>query len=120
SAALLDEDHLIDPGVLERPQVGGQVAGRADTAASADLRQICARYLKAVPDIGSTRSVITVDVVMSERVAEELEAFGAAPLRFGGVRMAGEAGHHGDVGVDAVADRHALLGLDDAVIFLCP
>ena len=66
------------------------------------------------------RLVMAVDVVVAERIAEELEALGAAPPRLVAILVAREAGHHGDVGVHRVADRHALVALDDLVVFVRP
>src|SRR5690242_11444376 len=80
AAALLDEDHLVDAAVLVAPEVLAQLGGRADAAAMADFGQASPRQLEAVPDVGATRPMLAVNVVMAERVAEELEALGAAPL----------------------------------------
>ena len=52
--------------------------------------------------------------------AEELEALLPAPRGLGGVRVQREGRHHGDVGVDAVAERHAGVALDDVVVDLAP
>src|SRR6185312_5368308 len=59
------------------------------------------------------------DVVMRQRIAEEAEAVLAAPPRLLAIGMHRESRDHGDVGIDGVADRHALL-LEDTVIVIDP
>ena len=63
--------------------------------------------------------MLAEDIVMREAVAEEAEAVLAAAARFHLVGMHREAGDHGDVGIDRVADRHAFL-LEDAVVVVDP
>src|SRR6188508_1265291 len=53
-------------------------------------------------------------------IAEELETLLSAPRRFLTVGMQRERRHHGDVGIDAMAERHARLALDDVVVDLAP
>ena len=108
SPALLDEDHLIDARLLEAAQVLAQLVGRADAAASAGVGQQRRAPSRSGPDVGAPGLVGPEDVVVAEPVAEEAEAVLAAPARLRLVLVAGEARHHGDVGVDRVADRHAL------------
>src|SRR6516165_11501019 len=58
--------------------------------------------------------------VIAERITEEAESIEPAADRFGLIGMARHAGDDRDVGVDGVADRYAIRGFDDAVIFLDP
>ena len=57
---------------------------------------------------------------VAERVTEEAEAIEAAADRLLLIGVARHAGHHRDIRIDAVADRHALRRLDDVVVFLHP
>ncbi len=61
--------------------------------------------------------MVAEDVVVAKRVTEEAEAVETAAARLLAVRMARETGHHGDVGVDGVTQRHARIRLDDVVVF---
>src|SRR6266550_5205020 len=79
AAALLDEYDLIDAGILVALEMLGEFGRRADAAALPDRRQLVLGRLEALPYIGDARLVVAVDVVVAERIAEELEAFGAAP-----------------------------------------
>ena len=58
--------------------------------------------------------------VIAERITEEAEPIEPAADRFGLIGMARHAGDDRDVGIDGVADRHAIGGFDDRVIFLDP
>src|SRR5260370_20103888 len=51
-----------------------------------------------------------------QRIAEELESLLATSDRLGAILVDREGRDHGDVGVDAVAERDAVLALDDVVI----
>src|SRR4029453_10884840 len=120
AAALLDEHDLVDAGLLVGGEMLGELGRGADAAALADRRQLVPGRLEALPDIRNARLVMAVDVIVPERVAEELETLGAAPARFVAILVTGEAGHHGDVGIHRMADRHALGALDDLVILVRP
>src|SRR5260370_12350672 len=94
---------------------------RADGASSAaGNREQVPSPLVVRPDVGAPGQVLAEDIMMAERVAEEPESIEPPAARLLGIRMAGEAAYHRDVGVDAVADRDARLGLDDLVIFAHP
>src|SRR5260370_18849923 len=96
-------------------------SGRADGAGSAFRhRREMPRALVVRPDGGAPGQVLAEDIMVAERVAEEAEPVEPAAARLLGIRMAGEAAYHRDVGIDAVADRDARLGLDDVVIFAHP
>ena len=62
-----------------------------------------------LPDVRAAGLVRAEGVVVAEAELEELEAIEAAAERLVGVFVAGEAGDHGDVRVDGVADRHAFV-----------
>src|SRR5690606_7495170 len=83
-----------------------------------DLR--LADLLELLPEVGAAGLVLAEPVQAAERKAEELEAFEAAAHRGLAVAMAREARHHADVRVHGVADRHALLALDDRVVLVHP
>ena len=119
-AALLDEDHLVHARVRELLQMLAHLVRRADAAALADIVHVPARLLEAFPDPRHAGLVLAEDVIVAERIAEIAEAVRAAPLRLLRVVMDREAGTHGDIGVDRVADGHAFLGPDDGVVFLDP
>src|SRR5262249_62421919 len=91
-AALLHEDHLIHPRLLELPQMPLDLLGRADRArAAASHRQEVAGFLVVLPNVRAAGQVLAEDVIMAERVAEEAEAVEAAPARFLRVGVTGEA-----------------------------
>ena len=119
AAALLDEHGLVDADFLEMPQMRAQLIRRADAVIGAGRRQRMARLLEIGPDVGAARLVLAEDVVVRQAVAEEAQAVLAAAARLHLVRVHGEAGHHRDVGIDRVPDRHALL-LEDAVVVVDP
>src|SRR5438105_302864 len=119
ATALLHEHGLVDAGLLKLPQMRSELVRRADAVIGAGRRQRMPRLLEIGPDVGTSRSVFAEDVVMRQAVAEEAQAVFAAAARFRLIRMQGKAGHHGDVGIDGVADRHAFL-LEDAVIVIDP
>ena len=60
--------------------------------------------------------MLAEDVVVAQRVAEEAEAVETAAARLLRVGVAGEARDHGDVGVHRMAERHAVVRLDDVVV----
>ncbi len=92
---------------------------RADAARAGVLRHGILHRLEILPDVGAAGLVLAEDIVVAERVAEELEAVQAAPARFVAVMVHGKSGHHADVGVHRMADRHALLA-EDAVVIVHP
>src|SRR5688572_16483075 len=82
-AALLDEDGLVDTGLLEYAQGTAQVVGRADAAHAAAERvgpELLAHLQEGVPDVRAAGRVLAEDVVVGERVLEEPEAVGPASL----------------------------------------
>ena len=119
AARLLDENHLIDAGVLILPQSVNQLRGRADAVADRGRHRV-APTLEPLPHIRHARDVLAIDVVVAEREAEELEAVAATPDRLRLVMVHRKAGRHRDVGVHRMADRHAFIGLDDLVVFAGP
>ena len=108
---------LVDAGLLEPAHVLGDLLGRADATGARRYRQQVARLLVFGPDIGAAGGVLPEDVVMAKRVAEEAEAVETAAARFLRVGVAREASHHCDIGVHGMAERHAVVRLDDIVIF---
>src|SRR3546814_5904842 len=64
--------------------------------------------------------MIAVKIIMAKSIAEEIEAFRSARLGRRLIVSDREAGDHRDVRVDAVAHRHAGVGLDDVIIFVAP
>jgi hypothetical protein len=129
---LRHEDHLVDARLLVTAQVLADLVRRPDGAAQAAdsvLNQLRAEALGvrgggayglrvvAVlrapplvlgPDVGGAGVVSAEDVVVRERVAEEVRALEPAPQRLLFVRVAHEGRDAGDVRVDGVADRHAV------------
>ena len=101
------------------PQMGSQLIRRADAMIGAGRRQRVAGLFEIGPDVGTARLVLAENVMMREPVAEEAQPVLAAAARFLLIRMHREAGHHRDVGIDGMADRHAFL-LEDAVIVVNP
>src|SRR5271166_2426999 len=101
---------VIDTRILEALEMGAELLGRADPARSAGLRQRGPSPFISRPDIGTAGLVLAENIVMRQRVAEELESVLAATFRFLGVGMHREARHHRDIGVDCVTDRtHSVL-----------
>ncbi len=97
AAALLDEDGLVDAGLLEVPQMGPQLLRRADAVIGAGRRQRVSRFFEIGPDVGAAGLVLAEDIVMRQAVAEKPQAVLAAAARFHLVGMHGEAGHHRDI-----------------------
>src|SRR4029077_8823096 len=62
------------------------------------------------PDVGAPGPVTTEDVVVGERVPEEVRALEPAPQGLLLVVVAHERGDARDVGIDRVTDGHALGG----------
>src|SRR6266404_6588190 len=100
-------------------QMGSQLIRRADAVIGTGGRQRMPRLLEIGPDVGTSRLVFAEDIMMGQAVAEKAQAVFAAATRFHFVRVQGKAGHHGDVGIDRMAYRHAFL-LEDAVIVIDP
>jgi len=96
-----------------------QLLGRADASRGPSLGQRRPRRFVGSPNIGPARLVLAEDLMMGERIAEELEPILATALCFGLIRMHRKACHHRDIGVDGMTDRHAF-GLDDMVIIIDP
>src|SRR5947209_17246943 len=96
-----------------------QLVRRANAVVGAGRRQRMPRFFEIGPDIGAARLVLAENVMMREAVAEEPQAVLAAAARFRLVGVEREAGHHRDVWIDGMADRHAFL-LEDAVVVIDP
>ena len=109
-AALLDEHRLVDAGVGEGAQVLAELRRCADPACAAaqDLRAHSSRTLCTRSQMFVRPGRASRSVKVAERELEEAKAVGAPAKRFRLVGMAREAGHHRDVWVDGLADRHAL------------
>ena len=133
AAGLQHEDHLIDAGLLEATEVLADLIRRADTAAQSGgvtrgllgtehvdacgggdrvgvvtLRGSALDVLR--PHVGLARLVLAEHVEVTERVAEEVGAFGAAADRLVLVVMHHHRADTGDLRIDAEADGPALLG----------
>src|ERR1700688_2645374 len=117
--ALLDKGDLIEARILEALEMRAELVGRANPTRGAGLGQRDPHLLISRPDIGATRLVLAENIVMRQRITEELESIFAAALRFPGIRMHRETCHHRDIGIDRVADRHAL-SLDDPIVIVDP
>src|SRR5262249_48859854 len=113
-AALLDEDRLIDARSLELLEVGADLGGGFDPPRARDLVEGgavlggCAAPRRtaghrdrgvpeALPDVGMPGRMCAEEIVVCQRVAEELEPLEPAPLGLGAVWVTAEAGDHGDV-----------------------
>src|SRR5215831_16628127 len=90
-----------------------------DPACGPGLRKRGPYLFVCRPEIGATRRVLPENIMMRQRIAEELESILAAPLCFLGVWMHREARHHGDIGVDRMTDRNTV-GLYDPIIVVHP
>jgi hypothetical protein len=141
AARLGDEDHLVDAGgtvaleelahlprgpdrtaeraqpALEQPQPQGRVPGADDLTGEAAASAVPAEL---VPDAGQRRAVLAEDVVVGERVAEEVGAVDAPLDGRHLVPVAHEGQDHGDVGVDREARGHAVVGGEDRVVVVHP
>jgi hypothetical protein len=109
-----------NPGPLVAHEVVAQLRRGADAAAPGIVGQLVLHFQKAVPQIGDAGLVLAEQRIIAERVAEEAKAVETAADRLVLVAVARHAADQCDVRVDSVADRHALVGLDDRVIFLDP
>src|SRR5438132_4835689 len=96
AAGLLEEDHLIDAGVLEALEMRAHVVGRADAALAEGVLlgrrrdqpvgAVAALGDEVRPQARATRHRVPGDQRL-DRVGEELEAFLAAPDRLGALAM---------------------------------
>ena len=85
--ALLDKGDLIDAQILEALEMCSELRGRADPARSAGLGERGSCLFISRPDIGTARLVLAENIVVCQRIAEELESVLAAVLCFLGVEM---------------------------------
>src|SRR5437016_4209169 len=99
--------------------MGPQLIWRADAVIGADRRQRMPRLFEIGPDVGAPRPVLAEDIMVRQAIAEEPQAVFATAARLHFVRVYGETGHHRDVGIDRMSDRHAFL-LEDAVVVIDP
>src|SRR4029079_1854366 len=67
SAALLQEHHLVDAGLLKAPHVAGNLIWRADATSAGRHRQEVAGLLVIRPDARAAGDVLAEDVVVAER-----------------------------------------------------
>ena len=118
------------PAASEERTWAAEVVGRADAGrrwnapasacgagdASRRARRVALR-LELLPQPRAAGHGVVGDE-RGDGVAEELEALLPAADGLGRVVVQREGRHHGDVGVDAVAERHALVALDDVVVDL--
>src|SRR5690348_11290670 len=116
TAALLDEGDLIDAGFSKLTEVRAHLVRRANAAGAGILRHGILHGLEVLPDVRAPRLVLTENVMMAERVAEELEAVEAAAPRFVAIAMHGKSCHHADVRIHRMADRHTLFPEDTIVV----
>src|SRR5438132_10055914 len=119
-ARLLYEDHLVDAGIRVTLQVLADAFRRPDAAGARRLLHVILDRLKALPQIGAARTVLAVNRIMRDRVAEEAETIEAAAHRLLAVFVNHHAVERGDVGVHRMPDRHAFFGFDDLIIFVPP
>src|SRR6516225_2533304 len=99
--------------------MGAQLFRCTDPACGPGLRKRGPYLFVCRPDIGATRRVLAENIMMRQRIAEELESILAPPFCFLGVWMHGEARHHGDIGVNRMTDRDALR-FDDPIVIIDP
>src|SRR4030088_3286610 len=99
--------------------MGAQLIRRADAVVGAGRRQRMPRLFEVGPDVGAARFVLPEDIMMREAITEETQTILAAAARFRLISVYREARHHRDVGIDRVADRHALL-LENPVVVIDP
>ena len=132
---------MVDPGLLVSLDQLGDLIGRSDRAAQgteslleelhperlAPGRDDVARepllgavLLELVPQVRDGRLVLSEDVVVRERIAEEVAAVDAALDRGLLVFVAHHRQDDGDVRVDRETDRHALVRLKDLVVLVGP
>src|SRR5262245_26456071 len=126
-ARLAGEDHLVHAELFVAPQVvahllrpadgppqpGRTPAGPRARAQRSTARLQCIRVvtlrrallLELPPQIGVAGAVPPEDVVVTQRVAEEVRALGSARDRLALVGMHGEHGHARQAGVHRVSDR---------------
>ena len=139
---LADEDHLVDAGLLvlayQRPDLvrcADRTAQRKDPLLAFELgpeldvllrrgRTVesvgAAVLLELCPHVGGSRLVLSVDIEVAERIAEEVDAVDA-PVDGGGLVLVTHQGQDaGHVGVDGETCRHALLGGDGRVVVVDP
>src|SRR5580704_14434892 len=88
AAALLNEHHLVDARLLVALQMLGELGRRADAAPLPDGRQLVLGRLEALPHVGDARLMMAIDIVVAERIAEELEALGAPASRLVAILVA--------------------------------
>ena len=86
-AALLDENDLVDAGLLVARQMRAQLVGGADAAAAGIVRQLVLDLQKALPEVGAAAPVFAKERLVTERVAEEAETVEPAADRFALVRV---------------------------------
>src|ERR1044072_3700880 len=93
-----------------------QIVWRADAARAGVDRNGVSRLFEIGPDVGTARFVLAEDIVMAERITEEPEAIEAATSGLFAVAMDRETGHHRDIRIHGMADRHTLLFKGSVVI----
>ena len=139
---LAHEDHLVDAGRLVALAPGRATCSGVPIAPRSEPSPCCISFtpsgassgatiarakprssrfsLELLPDVRHARAVVAEDVVVRERVAEEVRAVDAALDRRRLVGVAHHRQHDGEVRVDREAARHALLGRDQRVVLVDP
>src|SRR5262249_9153702 len=128
---LLQQDDLIDAGVLEVLDVSAEISGRADAGRSLEgARQAFRRRRGRIEDAALLLLELLVQAgaagpcIVGDKgrygKAKDLEAFHPAPDRLLTVSVQRECRYHRDIGIDAVPERHARLALDGVVVDLAP
>src|SRR5262245_48877162 len=125
---LLQQDDLIDAGVLEVLDMSAEISGRADAGRSLEgARQAFRRRRSRIEDAAAVllAELLEQAGAAGHRIvgdkgrygkAKELEPFHPASDRLLTVRMQRERRYHRDIGIDTVPERHARLTLDDVVV----
>src|SRR3546814_15831498 len=93
-SAALQEDHLIDAGLLIDAQLLGDLLGCADAARGRHVGLVLAGDQEALVDVAAARPMIAVKIIMAKSIAEEIEAFRSARLGRRLIVSDREAGDH--------------------------
>src|SRR3546814_4557625 len=70
-SAALQEDHLIDAGLLIDAQLLGDLLGCADAARGRHVGLVLAGDQEALVDVAAARPMIAVKIIMAKSIAEE-------------------------------------------------
>src|SRR5579862_5315460 len=106
-AGLLDENHLIDTHCLELLQIGAHLVRVANaTSRAADTRTL---LLEVIPNVKAAGYMRPGDVVMRQRVPEEMKTLESTLDSHLAIFVTHEASYHGDVRIDCTAKRLAFV-----------